>query len=99
MTFWRAGLDGVTVKVKVQPRAKRPGLQGVQESASGPRLKIAVAAAAEDGRANRAVCACLAKVLHQPQSSVRIVAGASNREKSLVVTGDAVALAARLELL
>ncbi len=85
--------------VKVQPRAKRPGLQGVQESASGPRLKIAVTEAAEDGKANRAVCAYLAKALHLPQSSVRIVAGGTSREKLLAMTGDAAALIEKLRSL
>jgi uncharacterized protein (TIGR00251 family) len=92
MSFWRAGTDGVTVMVKVRPRSRRPGLQGVQESAAGPRLQIAVAEAAEDGKANRAVCAMLARALHRPQSSVRIVTGAANREKLLAVTGDSAAL-------
>jgi uncharacterized protein YggU (UPF0235/DUF167 family) len=99
MSFWRAGPDGVSVMVKVRPRSRRPGLQGVQESPAGPRLKIDVAEAAEDGKANHAVCALLAKVLHQPQSSVRIVAGTTNREKLLTVAGDSAALVAMLRTL
>jgi uncharacterized protein YggU (UPF0235/DUF167 family) len=51
-------------------------------------LKIAVAEVAEDGKANRAVCAMLARALHRPRSCVQIVAGASHREKLLAVTGD-----------
>ena len=89
MSFWRAGENGVTVMIKVRPRSRRPGLRGVQDSAAGPRLQIAVAEAAEDGKANLAVCAMLARALHQPRSSVRIIAGATNREKLLSVTGDA----------
>jgi uncharacterized protein (TIGR00251 family) len=92
VTCWRAGADGVTVMVAVHPKSRRPGLQGTRESSDGPRLKIAVAQAAEDGKANRAVCALLAKALHRPQSSVRIVSGAANREKLLAVTGDVAAL-------
>jgi uncharacterized protein (TIGR00251 family) len=99
MTFWRAGTDGVTVSVKVRPRSRRPGLQGVQDSSAGPRLKVAVTEAAEDGKANRAVCALLAKALHRPQSSVRIVTGASNSEKLLEVTGDAATLVELLQAL
>jgi uncharacterized protein (TIGR00251 family) len=99
MSFWREGTDGVTVLVKVQPRSRRPGLQGVQESASGPRLKIAVTEAAEDGKANRAVCAMLAKALRRPLSSVRIVTGAANREKLLAVAGDSGTLADMLRTL
>jgi hypothetical protein len=99
MSFWRAAPDGVTVQVKVQPRSRRPGVQGIQDSAAGPRLKIGVTEAAEDGKANRAVCALLAKALRQPQASVRIVAGAASREKLLTVTGDAAALVAMLRAL
>ena len=62
-------------------------------------MKIAVAEAAEDGKANRAVCAMLARALHQPQSSVRIVTGAANSEKLLAVTGDSAALVELLKSL
>jgi hypothetical protein len=96
LTFWRAGPDGVTVMVKVQPRSKRPGVHGTRISASGERLQIAVAEAAEDGKANTAVCALLADMLGRPRSSVRIVAGAANREKLLAVTGDAISLVEKL---
>ena len=85
--------------VKVHPRSKRPGLQGVQQSASGPRLKIAVTEAAEDGKANAAVCSLLATTLHRPRSAVSIVTGAANREKLLFVAGDAVALIEKLSTL
>jgi hypothetical protein len=93
MSFWRAGSNGVTVMVKVRPRSRRPGVHGVQESAAGPRLQIAVTEAAEDGKANRAVCALLADALHRPQSAVQIVSGAAHREKLLSVSGDSAALA------
>jgi uncharacterized protein len=99
MSFWREGADGVTVMVKVQTRSRRPGLHGVQVSATGPRLQIAVTEAAEDGKANRAVCSLLADALDRPQSAVRIVSGAANREKLLAVTGDATALVGLLRSL
>ena len=97
--FWRAGSEGVTVMVKVQPRAGRPGLQGTQDSAAGPRLKIAVTEPAEDGKANRAVCAMLAKALDRPQSSVQILAGGTSREKILTVAGDVAVLTEKLRSL
>lgn len=97
MTFWRAVPNGVTVMVKAQPRSRRPGLAGVQDSAAGPRLKIAVTDAAEDGKANRAVCAALAEALERPRSAVEIITGATSREKLLMVTGDPVELVERLK--
>ncbi len=99
MSFWREGADGVTVMVKVQPRSRRPGIQGIAESAAGPRLKIAVTEAAEDGKANRAVCALMAKTLRLPQASVRVVTGLSHREKLLALTGDSIALVELLRAL
>jgi uncharacterized protein YggU (UPF0235/DUF167 family) len=99
MTFWRSAPGGVTVMVKVQPKSRRPGLQGTGPSADGVRLRIGVTEAAENGRANRAVCAALADALDLPQSSVQLAAGATSREKLLRVTGDPTILAARLEAL
>jgi uncharacterized protein YggU (UPF0235/DUF167 family) len=61
-------------------------------SATGPRLQIGVTEPAEDGRANRAVCALLADLLHRPQSAVQIVSGATHREKLASVTGNSAAL-------
>jgi uncharacterized protein len=89
----------VTIMVKVRPRSRRPGVHGVQVSAGGPRLQIAVTEAAEDGQANRAVCALLAHALRRPQPAVQIVSGATNREKLLSVTGDTAALVGLLQSL
>jgi hypothetical protein len=62
-------------------------------------LQIAVTEAAEDGKANRAVCAMLAHALHRPQSAVQIVSGGAHREKLLRITGDAPALVGLLRSL
>lgn len=93
MSFWREAAAGVTIMVKVRARSRRPGLHGVQGSAAGPRLQIAVTEPALGGKANHAVCALLAQALGRPQSAVKIVSGATNREKLLSVTGDSAALA------
>ena len=82
--------------VKVQPKSRRPGLQGMIASADGPRLRIGVTDAAEDGRANRAACATLARALHVPLSAVQLIHGATNREKTLAVLGDVGVLTERL---
>ena len=96
---WRPTADGISVAVKVHPRARRPGLRGAVPSRDGPRLGIAVTAAPEDGAANRAVCAALAAALGVPPSSVAVASGAASREKRLLVSGDPVALGARLTAL
>lgn len=75
--------------VKVQPKSRRPGIGGIAPSASGPRLRLGVTEAAEDGRANRAACATLARALHVANSAVSLEAGGSSREKLLRVAGEA----------
>jgi hypothetical protein len=97
--FWRLRPDGVAVAIKVTPRARRPGLGGVVADADGPRLRIAVTEAAEDGRANRAACASLATALDVPPSAVSVATGATNRRKLLIVAGDPAALTPRLAAL
>jgi len=105
MAFWREAAGGVSVAVKVQPRSRRPGVQGRAPAVGGAsvlcdeRLRIGVAEAAEAGRANRAACAVLARALAVPEATVSVAAGASSREKVLRVTGDAAAIVARLQAL
>lgn len=97
--FWRAEPGGVSVRVKVQPRARRDAVLGPAPAADGPRLRLSVTAAPEDGRANRAVCGLLAQALRIAPSSVQVAAGAAAREKTLAVAGDPAALGPILESL
>ncbi len=104
MAFWQAGTGFVRVAVKVQPRSRRPSVGGTIAGATASgraelRLRIAVAAPAEGGRANAAVCAALAAALDVPRGAVALIAGASSAEKILRVDGDPAALAERLEAL
>jgi uncharacterized protein (TIGR00251 family) len=70
--------------VKVQPRAKKPGLEQV-----GPRaFRVRVRAAPEKGRANREVIERLAEHLGVPPSRLTIVRGETSSEKWIEVTGD-----------
>ncbi|MBL6078397.1 DUF167 domain-containing protein [Belnapia sp. T18] len=94
--WWRPCPEGVTLRVKVQPRARRPGIGGLAPGVDGPRLRLAVTEAAEDGRANRAVCAALAAALGLPASAVSILQGLAAREKLVQIAGNADALAARV---
>lgn len=99
MAFWRASEGGVRVAVKVQPKSRRPGVGGRAPDVDGARLRIGVAEAAEDGRANRAACAALAAALGVRPAEVSVALGATSRDKTLFVSGDAAVLAARLEAL
>jgi uncharacterized protein len=76
--------DGaVTIAVRVQPRAARTGLAGVQ----GGALKIRIAAPPVDGEANDECVRFLARALGVGRSSVEIVAGHSSKNKLVRVRG------------
>jgi len=62
-------------------------------------LKVRVRVAPEDGKANAALVALLAKTLRVAKSQVSIAAGATSRLKMVDVSGDARMLAAQLEAL
>lgn len=96
--FWRERPDGVSVTVKVQPKSRRPGIQGQGVSSHGPCLRIGVSEAAEDGRANRAACAVLATALQVPTAAVAVTLGQTSRDKILHVAGDTALLTQRLEV-
>jgi uncharacterized protein len=97
--WWRAEPGGVSVRVKVQPRARRAGLQGLAPGVDGPRLKLAVVEPPEDGRANKAVCAALARALDMPPSAAEVAQGGAAREKLVFIAGDPDMLASRLKAL
>lgn len=96
---WRPVAAGVQLRVKVQPRSRRPGLQGLVPAADGPRLKLAVTEAPEDGRANKAVCLAVARALGLPGGAVSVEHGATSREKTLVLAGEPADIIAKLEAL
>jgi uncharacterized protein (TIGR00251 family) len=84
---------GVRFAVHVQPRARKPGIDGTH----GDALRVRVQAPPVDGAANDAVVALIAGVLGVPSRAVRIAAGETGRQKLVDVDGiDAAAAVARL---
>jgi uncharacterized protein len=75
--------SGIIVSVKTQPGARRNRIVGEY----GGRLKLAVTAAPEKGKANKAVIELLAGALHIPESSIHIISGESSRDKRLMIDG------------
>jgi uncharacterized protein (TIGR00251 family) len=69
--------DSLYLSVKALPGAARNQLGGVREGA----LRVKVAAAPEGGRANRELCAYLAKLLGCPKSGALLAAGEKSRQK------------------
>ena len=77
----RALIDGEgLLALRATPGADRDALIIV-----GDKLSVRVRAAPEDGKANEAVCALVAKALGVPQSKVEVLRGTSAREKMLRV--------------
>ncbi len=93
---WRAGKDGVVVRVRVTPKSSREAIDGLETTAEGPAFKARVRAVPEDGAANAAVAALLAKWLGVPKRSVELLSGGKSRIKSFAVSGDPAALEAIL---
>lgn len=75
--------DGVRLRLRVAPGARRDGVVGVH----GGALKLAVRAVAEKGRANDAVLRLLADALGVALQDVVLVAGGGSRDKIVLVRG------------
>ena len=72
---------GTRLAVRVTPKASRARI----EAGEGGVLKVYVTAAPEDGKANKAVLALLAKHLGVAKGRLRIVAGETGRDKVVEV--------------
>ena len=72
---------GVTIKVRVQPRASRTEIIGEHAGA----IKMRVAAPPVDGKANEECRRYLAKLLKVGATSVEIISGDSSRNKVIRV--------------
>ena len=99
MSFWRPGAGMVLLSVKVQPKSRRPGVQGLAPDVEGERLRIGVAEPAEDGRANKAVCDILARALGLPAATVNVTHGKTSRQKTIQIDVPPDAIAKKLEAL
>lgn len=75
--------EGTGLDVYVQPGAAREGVAGIH----GDALKLKVRAAAQDGKANRAVVGLLADILDVPKSRMQITSGQMSRNKKVVILG------------
>jgi uncharacterized protein (TIGR00251 family) len=73
----------VRVSVHVQPRATRSEIVGVH----GTALKVRLQAPPVDGAANEALVTLLAERLGVARRSVRVIAGATSRSKTVEVDG------------
>lgn len=85
--------DGVSVAVRLTPKAGADRIDGVAEDAAGARmLKARVTAAPESGKANAALLKLLAKCWKLPKSALAVTGGVKDRNKVVHVAGDPAAL-------
>jgi uncharacterized protein (TIGR00251 family) len=73
--------EGCLVSVRAQPGARRNSVVGEWAGA----LKVAVTAPAQDGRANKAIVDTLREALGVKRSQLELIAGHTNRNKSILV--------------
>lgn len=75
---------GCLVSVRLTPKASRARIEGIARDADGRSwLKVSVTAVPENGKANAALIALLAKAWRLPKGSLAVTAGATARRKTL----------------
>ena len=74
------------VKVRIKPRALKDEIVGYDSEGV---LVVKVSAPPVEGKANRRLIGFLAKALGVPRKSIRIISGASSRQKLLAIPDDA----------
>ncbi|MBP7830900.1 MAG: DUF167 domain-containing protein [Kiritimatiellae bacterium] len=95
MNWAQPAPGGTRLTLRIVPRADRDAVQGVQ----GEALKIRLRAPPVDNKANAALIEFLADRLVLPRSRIRLLSGASGRNKLVLVSGmDAAEIARRLPL-
>jgi uncharacterized protein (TIGR00251 family) len=86
---WRYSATGISIALRVTPRGGRDDIDGIETLSDGRSvLKVRVRAIADGGEANRAVLGLLAKALDVSKTSVRLLSGATSRQKQIAVDGD-----------
>ncbi|MGB8646429.1 MAG: DUF167 domain-containing protein [Anaerolineae bacterium] len=79
--------SGITLAVKVVPRAKRDEIVGIE----GDALKVRLNAPPVEGRANEALIKFLSEVLGVRRADVEILRGETTRNKLVRIRGVSVA--------
>ncbi|MFK4824774.1 DUF167 family protein [Paenochrobactrum sp. BZR 588] len=98
ISFYRLEKEGVTLFVRLTPKASKDAVETVITSADERcYLSARVRAVPEKGLANKALEKLLAKSLQVPASTVSVDAGATSRIKQIFISGDPEILAKRLD--
>jgi uncharacterized protein len=98
--FFAPRVGGAELHVRLTPKSSRESLDGPEIRDDGACvLKARVRATPEDGKANAALTALLAKQLKVPASRIGLVSGATSRQKTFFIEGEPEDLARRLAAL
>ena len=90
--------QGLRVAIRLTPKASRDRIQGAAPEAEGAVVvKAQVTTVPEDGKANAALIKLLSKQWRIPKSDMDIIQGATDRRKTLLISGDGADLLRRLE--
>ena len=85
------------MRVLAAPKASRDIIEGPVETAQGAALKVRVTAPPDRGKANHAILKLLAKTWRLPPRQLTIVAGETDRHKTVLVAGEPGSLATHLK--
>ena len=96
---WEIHGDGIRLRLRVTPRARRNAITGTIDTSDRPALKVSVTAPPAGGAANTAVLALLAKALGVPKSGLAVITGTTGRNKLVHIPGDGPTLISMLEAL
>lgn len=84
---YRETPSGLDLHVRLTPKAARDAVGGCIQTPQGMALQAHVRAVPENGAANQALIALIAKWLRIPKSSISLTAGGKSRLKTLSIDG------------
>ena len=87
MSPFQVSSGGVSVNVRLTPKASRNRIGPVVAGDGGAVLKVRVTAVPERGKANRALIRLLAKAWGLPKTALSVKRGHKDRQKTIHIEG------------
>lgn len=88
---------GIRLAIRLTPKASKNGFGPVERAADGAaHLKAYVTTVPEAGKANKSLIRMLAKSCKLPGGKFSVASGLTNRNKQILIEGDAQELALKL---
>jgi uncharacterized protein YggU (UPF0235/DUF167 family) len=88
MSCYRREADGIVLAVRLTPRANRDSVDGIGTLSDGQQVALArVRAVPEDGAANVALMALIARTFGRPKAAITLLRGATQRVKHVQIAG------------